>query len=312
VTLSVATATQPGIAFNRRFHMKDGTVQFNPGKRNPNIVKAAGPVDTDLPILLARNAETDRPVASLTAFAMHVATFWKNDQFGADFPAVLQTELRRKHGPDFVSVFGEGAAGDVNHFDVSTELPHDGATEPIRIGAALARTVLDSEPSLESVADPALAVRSAKIRAPVLDVTSEQIARAEEVLGGRLTPTPAFKLQVEAYRVLNTRQIRTQHGETFPMEVQAFRLGDNVAIVTLPHEVFTELGMAIKKASPFAHTFVITIANEVDWYVPTRKAFAEGSYEVETCPLKPGCGELLVATATKLLRDLGHKAAARR
>lgn len=36
--------------------------------------------------------------------------------------------------------------------------------------------------------------------------------------------------------------------EVLPMEVQVFRLSEDVAIVALPGEVFVELGLAIKKA----------------------------------------------------------------
>ncbi|HLF93200.1 MAG TPA: hypothetical protein VJB14_07055 [Planctomycetota bacterium] len=42
----------------------------------------------------------------------------------------------------------------------------------------------------------------------------------------------------------------------------------------------------------------------MDFYVPTRKAFAEGGYEVTTSPYKPGGGELLVDGAVKLLESL--------
>lgn len=63
-------------------------------------------------------------------------------------------------------------------------------------------------------------------------------------------------------------------------------------------------GLQIKKASPFRHTFAVTIANEVDCYVPTRKAFAEGSYEVTNSPYRAGVGELLADEATRLLKEL--------
>ena len=38
-------AQEDRVSFNRRFHLKDGTVRFNPGVRNPAIVRAAGPIN---------------------------------------------------------------------------------------------------------------------------------------------------------------------------------------------------------------------------------------------------------------------------
>lgn len=49
---------------------------------------------------------------------------------------------------------------------------------------------------------------------------------------------------------------------------------------------------------------VVTLANDVDFYVPTRKAFAEGSNEVCISPMKLGGGELVVDAAVPLLREL--------
>jgi len=78
----------------------------------------------------------------------------------------------------------------------------------------------------------------------------------------------------------------------------------DTAIVTLPHEIFVELGMAIKSGSPFRTTMVISLANDLDFYIPTRRAFEEGHYEPTACPLEPGCGEDLVHAALGLLREL--------
>ena len=89
-----------------------------------------------------------------------------------------------------------------------------------------------------------------------------------------------------------------------PMEVQVFRLGGDVAIVALPGEVFVELGLAIKKASPFETTMVIELANSSPAYVPTRKAFEQGDYEVVNSRVAPGGGEMLVKATLKMLREL--------
>ena len=62
--------------------------------------------------------------------------------------------------------------------------------------------------------------------------------------------------------------------------------------------------MAIKAASPFRRTIVVSLANDIDFYIPTRRAFEEGNYEPTTCPLEPGCGELLIQAAVILLNEL--------
>ena len=48
----------------------------------------------------------------------------------------------------------------------------------------------------------------------------------------------------------------------------------------LPGEIFTELGMAIKRVSSYPITIVTELAKGTISYVPTRMAFAQGAYEV--------------------------------
>ena len=57
-------------------------------------------------------------------------------------------------------------------------------------------------------------------------------------------------------------------------------------------------------ARRFARRWCSRLANDIDFYVPTRKAFGEGSYEVTTSSYQPGGGELLVEGAVKLLDEL--------
>jgi neutral ceramidase len=95
-----------------------------------------------------------------------------------------------------------------------------------------------------------------------------------------------------------------RRGSTCPVEIQVFRLDADTAIVCLPAEIFVELGLAIKKTSPFKRTFVISICNDRPAYMPTEKAFKEGSYEVINSRLQAGSGEKMVETATNLLNQL--------
>lgn len=64
-----------------------------------------------------------------------------------------------------------------------------------------------------------------------------------------------------------------------------------------------ELGLEIKRRSSYRQTLVLSLTNDIDFYVPTRKAFAEGSYEVTTSSYQPG-GKLLVDGAVRRLAEL--------
>ena len=68
--------------------------------------------------------------------------------------------------------------------------------------------------------------------------------------------------------------------------------------------MFVELGLAIKKRSPFKQTFVVELANENIGYIPDRRSYAEGAYEPESARCAPGSGEKMVDTAVSLLMQL--------
>lgn len=303
-SLSVCVPQAPGLAFNRRFLMKDGSTGWNPGKLNTNIFRPLGPTDPDLPCVLARDAATARPLGSLTVFAMHTAIYG-GAPFGACYPGHLQAQLRRLLGaPDFTSVFGEGCAGDVNHIDVSRADPQDGETYPPVVGARLAEVIVAGLPFARAIAPNQLAMRSLTIYSPVTPVSEAEYAAARQLMENLDRADAPFLTTVDAWRKIFRHEYWRKHGGKLPQEIQAIRLDCDTVIVTLPHEVFVELGIAIKAASPFRTTIVVSLANDLDFYIPTRRAFEEGHYEPTTCPLEPGCGELLAQAAIELLGEL--------
>src|SRR5262249_6347991 len=54
---------------------------------------------------------------------------------------------------------------------------------------------------------------------------------------------------------------------------------DGHAVVAIPCETFTEIGLAIKKSSPFKTTCVVSLANGYFGYLPTPEQHALGGYE---------------------------------
>lgn len=300
VELAAGVARREGLSFNRRFHMKNGTVQFNPGKLNPNIVRPCGPIDPDVGLLRLRAGERD--VALLTVFALHLDTVG-GTEYSADFPFHLERNLRPVLGAEGVSLFGAGTCGDINHIDVSTKEPQKGQLEAARIGTALSETVRSALPKLRPVRAPRLAVRQAIVKAPLQKYDAAAIAQAKKDMAKVGTRELPFLKQVEACKIVS---LQSMPADTLPMEVQAFRLSDEVAIVGLPGEIFVDLGLAIKKASPFPVTLVVELCNDAPGYVPTVKAFKEGSYETVNSRVQPGGGEKLVEAATRLLKELAE------
>ena len=75
----------------------------------------------------------------------------------------------------------------------------------------------------------------------------------------------------------------------------------NLAIVGIPGELFVELGLAIKANPHFAQTFVAGYCNDLIGYIPTRAAYPEGGYEVDTARIAAGSGETIVDTALSAL-----------
>ena len=82
------------------------------------------------------------------------------------------------------------------------------------------------------------------------------------------------------------------------------RVPANQIVGLLPGEIFVELGLALKKASPFKHTFIAELANGSIGYIPNRSAYPEGNYEVVSARCAEGSGEMLVDAAVKMLKKL--------
>ena len=95
-----------------------------------------------------------------------------------------------------------------------------------------------------------------------------------------------------------------REGRPHEVEVQVITLGNEVAWIALPGEIFVELGLAIKQSSPFRHTFITELANGSIGYIPNQPAYLEGNYEVISARCAAGSGELLVDSAVRQLRML--------
>jgi hypothetical protein len=296
--ISAGIGREENVSFNRRYFLKDGSVGWNPGKLNPNVVKPAGPTDPDVPVVYGESPD-GTPLATYVNFAMHLDTVG-GLQFSADYAHTLATLLAKFKSPEMLTLFTIGAAGNVNHINVRDAARQSGHEEGARIGTILAAEVMKTYARLTPIASSSLRVRSAMVKLPLPALASGDVDKARAIAaryGG--TNAPTFMESVWAFKVLD---VDARHGEPQNVEVQVIALGDQVAWVSLPGEVFVELGQAIKKASPFPITIVAELANGSIGYIPDRQAYPQGAYEVVSARCDAGSGELLVDAALALLR----------
>jgi neutral ceramidase len=267
---------------------------------NPDIIRPAGPIDPDIGIILLKSPDDGQSRAGLTVFPLHLDTVG-GTEYSADYPFYLERNLRQSLGNEFVSLFGNGTCGDINHVDVTNNAKQQGHEEASRIGAALAETVKHAIASLKPVETLKLVSRRAIANVSVQRYSPEETAQARQDMFKVGTPELPFLEQVKTTKIM---QLELRPVVWLALEVQVFRLSDDLAIVGLPGEVFVELGLAIKRGSPFARTLVVELCNDAPAYIPTKKAFAEGSYETVNSLIQPGGGETMVETALKLLNEI--------
>ena len=303
--VSAGVGYEDSLPFNRRFLMKDRTVVFNPGIGNTDIVRPVGPIDPSVPVVYFESVG-GKPLATLVNYAMHLDTVG-GEVYSADYPFTLAKCLADVKGPDMLTVFSIGTAGNINHIDVNGPKLQKGPAEAARIGIVLAAEVLRTYRKLKLIDMGPLKVARETVMLPPVELQPCDSERARTLADRERSGGKKLNLleRVFTQRVLFAE---AQEGRPLDVEVQVMTLGNELAWVALPGEVFVELGLAIKQESPFPVTMIHELAYDWIRYVPDRKGFHEGSYEAINTRCGPGGGEALVEAAVRCLLEL-HDAA---
>jgi neutral ceramidase len=263
--LEAGTGSSP-IAVNRRETRPDGTVRLG---RNPN-----GIADREVAVL--KITGTDKAtLAVMFNYACHATSLGpQHMEISSDVLGLASTFAERILGPEvLVSAFA-GASGDIDPW--YRVLPNFNDEQGWMPETSLMATMLGAE--------VVHAVRSAN---PLKeDGTIKSSFVTLELPGkerGKTTPTP--------------------EAPPAKLNITAARVGD-VAFIGFSCEMLTEIGMAIKAASPFQQTFLITHCNGASGYLPPAHVYKEGGYEVETSPFAPEAADMVVKQALRMLYAL--------
>ncbi len=270
VRIAVGTGSSP-VGVCRRELVKDaaGRTRVQLG-RNPSV-----PTDREVQVLRVSRADTGNLAAVVFAYATHSTAMGpRNYLVTGDVHGLASQFLEKYLEGGVVAPAFAGASGDIDPWfrvlpTFNTE--RGWIPEPVLLGTVLGEEVAHV---LEGIKKPGPS-GPIKTAFKTLSLPLKQRAKIDAATDGE---SPEFNLTVG-------------------------RLGD-VAVVGLGGEVFNEIGKAIKTASPFPNTLIITHCNGAAGYLPTKEAYPGGGYEVQSSSFGPEAADEVVKETVRLLREL--------
>ena len=113
-----------------------------------------------------------------------------------------------------------------------------------------------------------------------------------------------YKMEELIVTEANLAYLRSNNPQgPIPAEVMGIKIGDFV-ILSFPGDIFTEVGLNIKKASPYKYTFCTGYTNGSVGYAPTPDAYAGDAYEVSLSRLAPEWQKIFEEKALEIIRKL--------
>ncbi|HWQ45525.1 MAG TPA: neutral/alkaline non-lysosomal ceramidase N-terminal domain-containing protein [Longilinea sp.] len=294
------------IAVNRREKQADGTMIIG---EDPN-----GIADRSLQVLSVTGEDGAR-IATLVNFACHGTVFGPDNLLiSADWIGVMRSEVEKELGG--LGMFLQGATGNLNPkmgwgkdncWDMAVSQGKDVAKA---VCAAVKARVepLKAAPLAINRREIWLPFR-AKAETPKPPTTYRKriLVMAEMPSWLSFITDPLLN-----YRYPWKPRLQARDGRWATMlRVNTLRIGE-VGLVTFGSETFTEIGLAIKEASPAKHTLFVSITDGCIGYLATEAAHSEGGYEVDLAPyayrypgpLAPEGETLACAAAADGLKEL--------
>jgi neutral ceramidase len=262
------TATSPNTAFTGA---KTNIAMMNPGYANTNKVRQTGPVDPAVTVLSVQTRD-GKPLSLLANYSTHYASAppreLSADYFG-EFCRIIADEL--KADTNFVALMSNGTSGDANPIDFTKK---DWVSTPAVVAKAVANAAKQALAEATYRDDVKLAAVTRTLKLGVRLPTTDEVAFARDYLRTNVINRPTRNWEENYARETTLLANWPAKKEII---LQTLAVGD-FAIAAVPCETFGSTGLSIKKASPFALTMVIGLANGYHGYLPPPDQFPLGGY----------------------------------
>ena len=278
------------VGANSRLLLKDNQVYWIGPMAD--AVGPTGPFDPELPVLAFRGPR-DKLRALVFNHSTHTIGTVKGAVRSPSFYGLAAQDLERELGATVC--FLEGASGSTHNI---TPVPAAMAVVRMKdaVNAALKQATERKVDRIVSVKRPF------KFTVRRFDEATEE----QKVIRycSRYAPGQVGAI-APVFRDMR-KQLAPLQGEERETWVQVMLIGD-VALVGVPAEYFTALGVDIKNRSPFEHTYVAELANDWVGYLPDRAGHEMGGYQTwmgQHSYAELGTGERVADEVVAMLKEL--------
>jgi len=304
------------VAYIRRYRMKDGSTMTCPPINDPDIVGPIGELDQRVNVL--RFDREGRNPFILVNYGVHADTV-NGDMLSADWPYWMAKTLDLAlEGAD--SMFIGGAQGDVGSTNIhpdsadmnDTEISFDNEMKSPGmarfVGRAIAGTVLQVYDKLyyTDVEDVKMITKMVPVKLNVPTADELPLAKKYKELheAGRDCDIPYTAMELTTVVAEALRMCSLADGPEYKdMEMVGLKIGP-VALVGIPGEPFTEIGVKIKEAEGFELVMPCALTNGYEGYFPVQSAYDEGGYEARSSRYAAGVAETIVDAGKAVVAEL--------
>ncbi|HTU26407.1 MAG TPA: hypothetical protein VMF30_13460 [Pirellulales bacterium] len=280
---------EPGVGQNSRLLLADGMINWI-GSSVP-IVRPTGPFDPQLPVLSFRGPDNQLISVIFNHSTHTIGTLRPGVRSPSFYGLAAQALAEKWHAP---VTFLEGASGSTHNLNSSVAAAIEKLERDVTAGVddAVVRPV----PRIVAIKRPF----TFQVR------TFDEAAEDRKVSDYCSKHAPgALDLCLKVFRE-SRQELKPDQGKERESFLQVMLLGD-VALVGVPTEFFTGLGMEIKRRSPFKETYIAELANDWIGYLPDREAHGLGGYQTWMglhSFAEIGTGERMVDQAVAMLEEL--------
>ena len=311
-TISIGSADATGYTFVRNYVLENGTYAgANYGDFGSSPIKGYT-YDGDTEMQMIRFEREGKKAVLLMNLGTH-ATFNGSTSLlnlSADFPFYMRDYVEKNS--DVLTAYFMAAAGD--QAPTSRIAEDDHKLDYKGYGEAVGKLIVDKLPEMTAVQPGPIQIARQVITADTNRHSLDRLAEAQETYNAYLQGGyPLSDPLVAKYgfvRVFEARAIVQNSAleDTKDVQLNAMSIGD-ISFVFAPYEMFCQSGRYIKDNSPFAMTFVATIADEPSGvapsgYIPTEIGYDVYCYEAYSSHFVRGTAETLDKTYVSMLNEL--------